>query len=797
MEINADKKRLILSVGELTRLVAGSADTALPISFSLRGRLGAEAHRTFQNRRAKSNAYRCEVHLDVSLLRSVPEARGWDIRIRGRLDGLIDELDRVVIEELKTVALPPGRFSSFSSSDFPRHQRQLEIYLHLLSVAHPEKPCAGRLIYINLPDGKKRTFEIPYRREDIEPLIWEEIASLLDRESRRRRELRLKREIASQIEFPFEAKRPGQSQIISAVDDILKSSSNLLMEAPTGLGKTAAVLYSALRFALAHDRQVMFLTSKTTQQNLIFETAGSLRSGRSFPRTLLLRARQKLCPLLDSNCHPDECLYLKDFHSRLGRSRSLETLLQEGDIHPDCVSEIGRRQELCPHELQLVLTEDVDLVIGDYNYAFDPGCRLERLFSQGDPSRLILIVDEAHNLPDRARSYYSAGLNWAGVSGAYQKLKAEGNHSFDSVIEAIQSQFEYYLKEAPAAPDPFPISLSRTVWEDISRDFEAAVVPYWYRLAHDDNKDPDDPVLALQADLEKFLRALDFEGDNFAHLLRRAASPALEILCLDASPFLKDDFSALYAAVCMSATMQPFEALNHLLGLDKDTKNLVLSSPFPTGHCRIFIDPAVTTLYRERDANIDAIAARIEIFYALVKKNILAFFPSFELMRRVVDQLKIEKLFLQEEGLSDARRNDLLASFKKSRHALFCSVMGGVFAEGIDLPGTLAEAAIIAGVALPQVCTENELIRVYFDRLQENGFAFVYLYPGMRRVIQAVGRIIRSETDRGIILLMDRRYARKEYQLLFPRHWYGDSPGELICDNWEKEIAEITSLSSA
>ncbi|RJP74115.1 MAG: ATP-dependent DNA helicase, partial [Candidatus Zixiibacteriota bacterium] len=334
-----------------------------------------------------------------------------------------------------------------------------------------------------------------------------------------------------------------------------------------------------------------------------------------------------------------------------------------------------------------------------------------------------------------------------------------------------------------------PIQLSAEAWRRIGADFEAAVVPYWYRLAGAGQESDGDPVLELQRLLEDFVRAADLEGPHFAHLLRRRPVPALEILCLDAAPYLRETFQAVHAAVGLSATLQPFEAYSRLLGLD-GADTLALPSPFPAERLRVFIDPSVTTLYRERSANVEALAERLDRFFRLVPRNILAFFPSFELMRQIVSRLQARHVIVQEEGASDARRRELLERFKGSRHALLCSVMGGVFAEGIDLPGRLAEAAVIVGVGLPQVSAENELLRAYYEREDHRGFEYAYLYPGMRRVIQAAGRVIRGERDRGVILLLDRRYAQRDYQRLFPQHWYRRSPAELVCPDWEREIAE-------
>jgi DNA excision repair protein ERCC-2 len=794
MEINLEKKRLILSVRELARMVSESSEMAGGVSLSLRGKLGARAHRAYQENRRKSAEFRQEVHLDVPILADEAGAQGWEIRVRGRLDGLVEELDRLVVEELKTVALPAEKFRSLSADQFPSHRRQLEIYLYLLSIARPDKPAAGRLIYLNLVSGKKRSFDIAHDSNAIGGLISDVVASLLDREVRREQERALKREAASALRFPFRTMRPGQEEIIRGVCEALEKRSPLLMEAPTGLGKTAAVLFGALPFALRHDRLVMFLTSKTTQQDLVFETARRIRCGEVFPRTILLRAKEKLCFLEDEVCSPEECEYLEDFELRIRRSNAVPDLLAQGDIHPDRLSEIARRERLCPHALQIGLAEEMDLIIGDYNYAFDPVCRLSRLFSEGDPSRLILIVDEAHNLPDRARSYYSMRLSWEEVAAAAKHLENKSHSGFEEPLTEIQRQFEYYLANAPKGAEASHIQLSAPAWQRIAEMFEAAVVPYWFGLHDDAAEITEDPVISLQWRLEDFVKILSLEGENFAHLARREPEPALEILCLDAAPLLSKTFSAVHGVIGLSATLKPFPALRRLLELPEEIVSLEIASPFSAENCRIMIDPTVTTVYRERQAHLHAMAQKIQEFHRLLKRNTLVFFPSFDYMGSILEKLEIKKIFVQKQSWIDAQRDEALSEFKQSRGALFLAVMGGVFAEGIDLPGRLAEAAIIVGVPLPLVCLENELMRAYFENTDRCGFEYAYLYPGMRRVIQAAGRVIRAESDRGIILLLDRRFAQGGYRELLPAHWYRNSPAELVCKDWEMVMQKCVSF---
>ncbi len=794
MELRPEEKRCTLSVGELSRLIADDVYSPSPLTFSLRGKLGASAHRQYQQVRSQNAGFRQEVSLDVELPLTDPALRDWTVRVRGRLDGLITELDGYVVEELKTLALPASRFNRLTVDDFPRHRLQLEIYLHLLSRSQPHKRVAGRLIYLNLISNHRRAFEIIYQPASLETLVQQELSNLLQSEIRRQQERVEKLRIAAQIRFPFKGLRRGQGEMISEIQSAIKQSETLLLEAPTGLGKTVAALFAILPFALEEDRQVFFLTSKTTQQDLVFLTAQRLKAEHRFPRILLLRARQKLCPLGSDDCPPSECVYLNNFKERVRSSGVIAQLLEVTTLTPEYLREVGERETLCPHELQRLLTDEADLLIGDYNYVFDPAVRLERFFSEGDPSRLILIVDEAHNLPERARSYYTRQLSLVALQEALGKIPSPQFSPLREIFAKIQAQFQYYLQHAPRYPEPHPILLSGEAWSKIGGQLQSAFLPYWFHTLEHNDPTETDPVINIYRQCDDFVRLLNQEGDHFAHLLRRLPQPFLEVFCLDASRHLQDTFSSVHSSVCLSATLQPFAYYQELLGITTGMKSQAYPSPFPREHCRVFSDPTVTTLFREREANIESLVAKIAEFQALVRVNTMVFFPSFELLRRVTDPLPKEKLFLQTEHLSDRSRQELLSGFKKSRQGLLCAVLGGVFAEGIDLPGRLAEAAIIVGVGLPQVGTENELIRAYYERKGCDGFHYAYLYPGMRRVIQAAGRLIRSATDRGIILLLDRRYAQQEYQQLLPQHWYHHSPAELIRPDWSEEIKSSNLL---
>jgi DNA excision repair protein ERCC-2 len=794
LKIDPEKQRLTLSVGELTRRIAADGSDSESPSFSLRGKMGGETHRAYQEKRRRSSSYRQEVHLNVNLETGAAPP-GWTVRIRGRLDGLLEEDGTTIVEEIKTIALPSHLFASFPFENRIRHFRQLQIYLYLLSLSDPTLEVRGRLVFINLPDDTVRTYDVPYNQDEIEPLVATIVYDLISRETLREEERPGKKAAARSLSFPFPDLRIGQDDIIERVAEHLTRGGGMLLEAPTGLGKTAAVLFAVVRYALGNDRQVLYLTAKTTHQDVAFETAGLIRGANTFPRILLLRAKQKFCPLPEMVCHPDHCTYLTDFPMSFRRSVLREDFLSRHSVHPDDIAAAGEREQLCPYEIQSAIADEYDLIIGDYNYAFDPGCRLNSLFNDRDPARLVLIVDEVHNLPDRARTYYSAVLEKEIIRAAKNHLLSVKTDDFDAPLSALESLFRYYTDNAPPDPDPYPIQLSPAQWEGIRSDFETAIKPYWYRLMQTEHSTNEDPVIRCFRQLETFVRILSLEGEPFVHLIRRHPEISLEINCLDASGFLNETFSSVYGSVGMSATLQPFDFALQRMGLGGKAVCVAFSDPYPAENRRIIVDPGVSTVYRHRRHNYPIVARKITRFRELCRSRVLAFFPSFEFMKQVVDLLEIDELYVQEEGMTDFERNQLLEAFRRSDQGLLCSVMGGVFAEGIDLPGDLTQAAVIVGVGLPYFGTENEMLRAYYDRRGENGFKFAYRVPGMQRVIQSVGRVIRGEDDRGVILLLDQRFAEEEYQRLFPEHWYNQSPAELICEDWEKTVQEFAKKS--
>lgn len=791
MKIDKQKYQIILSVGELARYAADAHSKPSSPSLNLRGRLGSDAHRNFQNRRKSVAGYAQEVHLDLPLIEADPAAKVWGVRLRGRLDGMIQELDRMVVEEIKTVTLSSAHFDDLNPDAYPRHKRQLELYLFTLSRLYPDRESWGRLIYINLATNKKRAFDFPYDAAEIEALVEEILTFIITDETRRLAEIPLKAEASTKLEFPFPDYRPGQQEMILRAEDSLTKRTCLLVEAPTGIGKTVAILLATLKFALANDKLVMFLTSRNTQQALVYDTAIKIRGKQIYPRILWLQSKEKHCLSGDLNCQAEECEYLQDFGRRLRQNGTLDDLLSAGALTPDALADYGRANQLCPYELQQAICAKFDLIIGDYNYAFDPSVRLNRLFEEGDPARLILIGDEAHNLPDRARSYYSASLSQELIQNAAAILNDAGNHIFDKSMSRIIAHIDYYAGALPSGSKAHPIQLVYDHWLEICSDFEASIIPYWYQITQSGASVDEDPVILLYRQLQDFVRVLELEGGHLAHIVRKDPVPSLGIICLDASPYLRETFAAAHSGICMSATLSPLDASGQLLGLPDKHEQLKLPSPFPSENLYVRIDAGVTTLYRQRPENIQPLAGRIERFYAHCHCNAIAFFPSFELMRQIVEHLDIPDILVQEIQMKDQERVDMLQKFKQSSHTLLCCVMGGIFAEGIDLPGKWAEAALIVGVGLPAICLENDLLRAYFDRKGENGFNFAYLYPGLQRVVQAAGRIIRTPSDRGVVLLLDHRYAESAYHRLLPESWFKSSRESGVDQFWDEEIASF------
>jgi DNA excision repair protein ERCC-2 len=752
--------------------------------------LGAELHaRVLRERCEARPAYRREVHLQYRW-----PVEDWSALINGRLDGCVpDEGGGWLVEEFKSAYLPG------SGAVMETHKLQLLIYCHLWG-RMGNSPVSGALIYVDLSTGEEFCVPVDYDAAALERRVQGRLCALLAvwrAESKIREQKAL---AARAMPFPHDETRPGQILMIDAVRQTLETGGNLLAEAPTGSGKTAASLYPALAHGLAAGRQVVFLTSKTLQQKMAVSVLRGLNRDSAF-RTAQIRAKEKMCANDRVLCHEDFCPYAKDYPAKMERSQILDRL-RERNAHydPDTVFAEAKLTKVCPFEVQLELARRADAIVADYNYVFDPGAALGHLDREGLESA-ILLVDEAHNLADRARGIFSPELlegAFRDVAGRMLLQSGELFAELTRIVEGAATVLREIAPEEPIAEVEPPVAPLRELW----KQWEPAFIGYLSWKRETKLALADDPIVDLHFGWQRFMAILNLFGPGFACVAeKRPDGVRLALICLDPARAIAPIFRAAASSILFSATLSPVEVTRRTLGLDAErTATLALPPPFPRENRKVMILPQVRTTFAARAKNYGTIAALIAEMSDAQGGNVLVLFPSYEFLQQVAAKMPGTRavLAVQRPNLVEREREAIfktLASAPRDGVLLF-AVLGGMYAEGVDYPGELLTGVYVVSPALPKVSFERELLRRYFDETEKGGFEYAYLQPGMTRVIQAAGRLIRSETDRGVIALLCQRFLQEPYVSRLPRDWYDESPMELMTRSPAKEIQDFFKRTS-
>lgn len=720
----------------------------------------------------------------------------WTAVLEGRLDGrFTDGNGNVVVDEVKSVHFAEDLKRLPGSPRFERFQLQLRWYLMAVATAE-KKPVAGRLVLADIESGATQIHAVAHDPERVLHDLVTRVRFLLDEYEAEEALLEAKAAEARTIRFPFETWRPGQRAMVDAVARAARQGDHLLVEAPTGIGKTAAALTPLLVTALEKKRRLFVLTAKTTQQDIFTKTLAKI-DGESF-RSVRLRAKERMCANDVVLCHEDHCPYAKDYGAKMEASGLLERLLAtRRHMDPDDVFEEARREVVCPFEVSLELAERADVVLGDYNYVFDP---VVSLSAARDPASLAdsyLLVDEAHNLVDRGRGYYSPELTENdlvplerafGVSSARTAGAAEA--AVRAVRDLVTSAVETLSPDGAEAADL--VDLDPAALDELRLELESLLVRHLADLRAGGERIPDDPVLQLYFAFARFhdtfRRAVDPEGrpdPAFDVLASRGPSgKRLSMLCKDPSGLLAPTFDAAAGVVAMSATLTPPEFYRDLLGLDPErTDVLRLPSPFPRENRVVAVAPDVDTSYTARATGASKLASLVAHVARACPGNVLALFPSYrylDTVRALLPPLPGRRVVRPSDRSTELeRRTALDALADGGPPVVLFAVSGGAFAEGVDYPGEMLSAVVVVSPALPQVRFEQERMRAYFEERFEKGFEYAYVIPGMTRVVQSAGRLIRSETDTGVIVLACRRFLREPYRRYLPSDWYLESPDEL------------------
>jgi len=788
--IDLERRRIELSVGDL---VEGAGHRAIGLGGTGLSRLwlGQELHRRVQESSgAAEPGYRPEVPVAETL-----ELDGWTVVISGRADGVVVDGERVVrVEEIKTLHFAVDLHNLYADERLEKYRQQARLYAHMLSP--PEDPCGLGLVLVDIVTGEERREEVPWRPSSVHAFIRTRVHRFLAAERRRLEGLEVARKAAATLPFPHVELRPVQVRIGRAVEDALRSDQKLLINAPTGCGKTAAVLHPVLRVALETGRRVLYLTAKTLQQRIAVSTSNAMQENRF--TSLQLRAKRHMCAHTEMVCHEEFCPYAREYGPKLARSRLVPSLLGEADhMDPDHIFERSTAHELCPFEVSLELLEAARLVICDYNYVFDPSIGLGALMGREALRDTILVIDEAHNLADRSRGYYSPELGTVLIGRTLSFLSGREARVFQR-LATLAEEVGAHIRETAAGPleeaqGPEALAeLDERRLGELRVELDGAMLEYWMYKRENELWFVDDPVMDLFLALTRFHQVLRLGGDEFVHLVRRepGGELTLRILCRDASRFIGQILRDAAGAVAMSATLEPFEFYRNVLGFpEEETATLHVPSPFPEENRLVLAVTSVDTTWKRRPQNYDPIASWIARL-AHPEHNALVLFPSYRFLEHVHDRLPgVPHTVLRQYPGADGRtQREVLETLGSGRPTLLMAVLGGMFAEGVDYPGRMLSQVIVVSPGLPQFDTERQLLRDWYRERYGRGFAYAYLIPGMTRVIQAAGRLIRSAGDRGVIVLLGRRFAQRQYLELLPTDWTGEDPGDLFPEDPEAAV---------
>ncbi|NLI52986.1 MAG: DEAD/DEAH box helicase family protein [Clostridiales bacterium] len=744
-----EKRRVAVRTLVETVMLSGSIS---PTASSARLLDGIRGHQALQS--IAADGARNEVSVSGAV-----SSEHIDLTVYGRIDRLYGD-ERV--EEIKTTYLESERLRGGD----PQHWAQAKCYAYLYCALAGLAQIDVSLTYFHLDTGEITTFTQPFPKDALEEfyrLITGRYLDLLETEYAHERALRTD---VSAMPFPYPSFREGQHELAAQVYYAIREKSALLAQAPTGTGKTMAVLFPALKaLADGHASKIFYLTARTTQQEAAINAARLIRAPHL--RTVVISAKEKMCVYDKPICREEDCPRASGYYDRLGEALSqmnrTDTLFT-----PDVIRAYAARHFLCPFELSLDVSTTCDLIVCDYNYAFDPRVRLQRFFVTGR-NGFVLLVDEAHNLPDRARSMYSASISLANIVETRRSVpKPQRKGSLYRALKRLEAAVAARFAElsVPLALDEPPESLIRPI-ESALDQLSAEIVPADRALARQ-----------LTFDLSAFRFILDLYDARYRTLYEGGKTTrTVTLFCTDASGKLGEVYQKCRSEILFSATLSPAAFYRDLSGVGEKAPFLALPSPFPPEHLAVFHLP-VDLRYRAREATLALVAEAICAFVsARTRGNYLVFVPSHTYLQKLsallVEALPQIELFEQSPKMDDAARAAFLARFSPDSEsvAVGLAVMGGVFAEGIDLPAERLCGAVVVGVGLPQVCLERDVLREAYEETYQSGFRYAYQFPGASKVLQAAGRIIRTETDRGALLLLDTRYSLADYRALLPAHW--------------------------
>lgn len=719
---------------------------------------GSRIHRKIQ--KDMGTFYTSEVPLSID----VPAER-FTLRIEGRADGIINKSDEVTIDEIKGVY----RRVDLMEEPVYVHKAQAYVYAYIYATQHELSHIGVQMTYCNLETEDIRRFNEVLNYSDLSEwfqkltddyMVWADY-SYEHREKR-------KRSIPG-LPFPY-AYRAGQREMVVSVYSAITKGTRLFVQAPTGIGKTLATIYPAIQaMGQGQGDKIFYLTAKTITRTVAVEGFEKLRDKGLFFSSVVITAKEKLCMLEECNCNPDACPYAKGHYDRINEA-VYDCITHEVNITREVVLEYAGKHMVCPFEFCLDVSLWVDGIICDYNYVFDPRVNLKRYFAQGVKGDYIFLVDEAHNLYERASKMYSAELykedflEMKRIIKPYSPRLAKKLEQCNRILLEYKKECQGY--QIIDSIQPLLVKLLSTI-----SSFEEFMDEY-HGLPEEQS------ILDFYFKIYQFLNIAERLDENYVVYSEQVTDSLFKIklYCVNTATNLKNCLEKGRSTIFFSATLLPVWYYKKLLS-DEEDYAIYIPSPFDASKRKILVGRDVSSRYTRRGPQeYEKIYEYIEQMVTARQGNYMVFFPSYKMLEdiyHIASEHGLEgkvKLLKQNQNMKEEERELFLKEFEGDGVTGFC-IMGGIFSEGIDLTGEKLIGSIVIGTGLPMVCNEREILMNYFDRQESKGFEYAYLYPGMNKVLQAAGRVIRTTEDQGIILLLDERFLNSSNQQMFPREW--------------------------
>lgn len=777
-----DNKQLIkISVRNLVEFVLRAGDLDMRFTGMSRALEGTMIHQKLQKSNKKTYGEENKEYMSEVFLSHSFEHEGFEFVLEGRADGIIVDKEsiniedneniivRAVIDEIKSTTRP----LDIIEEDYNElHWAQAKCYGYIFALQNSLFSIGIQLTYYQVDTDEIKYLVKEFTAVELREYFYGLIDKYIVWAELTEKWTKIRNDSIKKIAFPFDSYRKGQRELAVAVYRTITEEKKIFVQAPTGIGKTISTIFPAVK-AMAEGRtsKIFYLTAKTITRQVAEEAFTRMRQRNLQFKTITLTAKDKVCFNKGAGCNPEACEFARGHFDRVNFA-IMDILEKEKDLSRDKVEEYSRKYNICPFEFSLDLTLWVDCVICDYNYVFDPRVYLKRFFLDNGGDYAFLI-DEAHNLVDRAREMFSAELS----KKTFLDLKKVMKDKQPKISKALGKLNSYMLEMKKLCGDNKSY-IQKNEPEGIYPLLKKFVKESEEWLTKNEKSEGHEELLQLYFDTLAFIRISELYDERYVTYVEDNGEVRIKLFCLDPSYLLGEAVKRGRSAVFFSATLAPINYFKEILGGSEEDYIMRLSSPFDRENLCLMVADRISTKYKDREKSYDDITEYIKAVIDKNPGNYLVFFPSYKYMtevyNRFIDKYSGMEVLLQGTSMSEEEREEFLNKFipEVDKTLVGFAVLGGIFSEGIDLKGDRLVGAIIVGVGLPQICLERDIIKDYFQKKKRLGYEYSYMYPGMNKVLQAAGRVIRSDTDRGVVLLLDERFSSAQYQNIFPSEWF-------------------------